>query len=135
MLFFSDVLNMRKENLVPAKVSELTAPLTRARAAALRASGQVPPLKAPIQQNQKRTFQGNQKTPDLDENNNNAPNDACLQHKRRAVLKDVTNICCKSSYRNCFNATTIQVNIQLLLICCHFRANFPMNKYKIMIIC
>ncbi|XP_018847567.2 cyclin-A2-4-like isoform X1 [Juglans regia] len=99
---------MRKENLVTAKSREPTAPLTRARAAAFRASGQLPPLKAPIPQTQKRNLRGNSKGTDLDENNNHAPGDACLQHKRRAVFQDITNNCCTGSYRNCLNATKIQ---------------------------
>lgn len=102
---------MKKENLVTAKSCEPTAPLTRARAAAFRASGQLPPMKAPIPQTQKRNLQGIPKSTDLDEKNNNAPGDACIQHKRRAVFQDITNNCCKSSYRNCLNATKIQVNV------------------------
>lgn len=98
---------MRKESLVTAKGGELTAPLTRARAAAFRASGQLPPLKALTQQNQKRTLRGNPKSAASDENNN-GPNNACLQRKRRAVLQDVTNVCCEGSYRNCLNAAKIQ---------------------------
>ena len=105
---------MRKESLVTAKGGELTAPLTRARAAAFRASGQLPPLKALTQQNQKRTLRGNPKSAALDENNN-GPNNACLQRKRRAVLQDVTNVCCEGSYRNCLNAAKIQVNIPSIL--------------------
>nr|XP_023909407.1 cyclin-A2-3 isoform X2 [Quercus suber] len=98
---------MRKENLVTVKGGELTAPLTRARAAAFRVSGQLPPLKAPTQQDLKRTLQGNPKKTALDENNN-APSNACLKRKKRAVLQDVTNSCCNGSYRSCLNAAKIQ---------------------------
>ncbi|KAF5466670.1 hypothetical protein F2P56_016577 [Juglans regia] len=102
------LLNMREKNLVTAKGQEPTIPLTRARAAAFLASGKLPYLKAPIQQNQKRTFRGNPKGADLDENSNHAPTDACLQRKRRVVLQDVSNICHKGSFRSCLNATKIQ---------------------------
>ncbi|KAE8056398.1 hypothetical protein FH972_013176 [Carpinus fangiana] len=103
---------MRKENLVTAKGGEVTAPLTRARSAALRACGQRPPLKVPIQQNRKRTLQGNPNNTDLEENNNNAPNNACCcKRKRRAVLQDVGNFCCKCSQGNCLNAAKIQAKM------------------------
>lgn len=102
---------MREKDLVTAKGQEPTVPLTRARAAAFLASGKLPYLKAPIQQNQKRTLRGNPKGADLDENSNHAATEACLQRKRRAVLQDVSNICRKDSFRSCLNVTKIQVNI------------------------
>lgn len=125
---------MRKENLVTVKGGELTAPLTRARAAAFRVSGQLPPLKAPTQQNLKRTLQGIQKKTALDENNN-APSNACLKRKRRAVLQDVTNSCCNGSYRSCLNAAKIQVNIPsnlfmiLVLSPCQFSKEIMTSLY------
>ncbi|XP_062164533.1 cyclin-A2-4-like [Alnus glutinosa] len=102
---------MRKENLVTGKGGEVTGPLTRTRSAAFRACGQRSPLKAPIQQNHKQTLQGNPNSTDLDENNNNAPTNACCKRKRRAVLQDVSNFCCKCSQRNCLNAAKIQAKI------------------------
>ena len=92
---------MKKENSVTLKTSELPGRLTRARAAALRACGKLPPLKYPIQGNQKQPLQVNSKRA--------ASDNTCLQPKRRAVLQDVTNVCCENSYRNCFNATKVQV--------------------------
>ncbi|XVF25044.1 hypothetical protein REPUB_Repub13aG0179800 [Reevesia pubescens] len=99
---------MRKENVVSSNVGELNGRITRARAAALLASGQLPPLNAPNQPDQKRVLRANTKRTALDENNTNAPDDAGLQRKKRAVLQDVTNVCCNNSYRKCFNATKIQ---------------------------
>ncbi|XP_022777152.1 cyclin-A2-4 [Durio zibethinus] len=99
---------MRKENVVSANVGELNGRLTRARAAALRASGQLPPLNAPNQSDQKRVLRANTKRTALDENNTNALDNAGLQRKKRAVLQDVTNVCCNNSYRKCFNETKIQ---------------------------
>ncbi|XP_021298593.1 cyclin-A2-4 [Herrania umbratica] len=99
---------MRKENVVSANVGELNCRITRARAAALRASGQLLPLNAPNQPDQKRVLRANPKRTALDENNTNAPYNAGLQRKKRAVLQDVTNVCCNNSYRKCFNATKIQ---------------------------
>ncbi|XP_012484923.1 cyclin-A2-4 [Gossypium raimondii] len=94
---------MRKENGVSANVGALNGRITRARAATLRASGQLLPLNAPKQPDQKRVSRANTKRSALDENHN-----AGLQHKKRAVLQDVTNVCCNNSYKSCINATKIQ---------------------------
>ncbi|KAE8724517.1 Cyclin-A2-1 [Hibiscus syriacus] len=91
---------MRKENVVSANFDELNGRITRSRAAALRASEQLPRLNAPKQANMKRKAS--------DENNIDAPENAGLKHKKRAVLQDVTNVLCNNSYRNCINATKIQ---------------------------
>ncbi|PON58909.1 Cyclin [Trema orientale] len=98
---------MKKENLVNANVRELPGRITRSRTAALVASRQMPPLKAPVQQNKKRALQTNPKRVANDENNSN-PDNACVQRKRRVVLHDVTNVFCDHSYANCFNKTKIQ---------------------------
>ncbi|XP_057733886.1 cyclin-A2-4 isoform X2 [Arachis stenosperma] len=91
-----------KENSVTLKAGELPCRLTRARAAAFRASGQLPPLKEPAKQQ-------NQKQPQLRANPKRAVSDnACLQRKKRAVLQDVTNVFCENTYRSCFNSTKIQ---------------------------
>lgn len=102
---------MGKENGVSANVGALNGRITRARAAMLRASGQLPPLNAPKQPDQKRVSRANTKRSALDENQN-----AGLQHKKRAVLQDVTNVCCNNSYKSCINATKIQVDIPSLII-------------------
>ncbi|KAI7981329.1 Kinesin-like protein KIN-12A [Camellia lanceoleosa] len=41
--------------------------------------------------------------------NSSASAAAPVQHKRRAVLKDVTNVCCENSYKNCLIAAKIPV--------------------------
>ncbi|KAK9282256.1 hypothetical protein L1049_005170 [Liquidambar formosana] len=99
---------MKKENLVIANVQEPTARVTRARAAAFRASSGMTTSKASMQQDQKRTLRTNSKRAALDEKNSNAPDAACLQRKRRAVLQNVTNVFCENSYTNCINATKIR---------------------------
>ncbi|KAF7814318.1 cyclin-A2-4 [Senna tora] len=93
---------MKKENIGTSKARELPGRLTRAQAAAFRASGQLPPLKEPTQQIQKQ-LRANAKRAASDK--------ACPQPKKRAVLRDVTNVTsvfCENSYRNCFNASKIQ---------------------------
>ncbi|CAB4303220.1 unnamed protein product [Prunus armeniaca] len=101
--------NMKRENMVTSNVRELPGRITRARAAALHTSGQMPPIKPPTQQSQKQAVRTNPKRAATDENSTKAAGNACLQRKRRAVLQDVTNACCKPSYGSCFNATKIQV--------------------------
>ncbi|KAH0982674.1 hypothetical protein GBA52_009851 [Prunus armeniaca] len=100
---------MKRENMVTSNVRELPGRITRARAAALHTSGQMPPIKPPTQQSQKQAVRTNPKRAATDENSTKAAGNACLQRKRRAVLQDVTNACCKPSYGSCFNATKIQV--------------------------
>lgn len=100
---------MNKENIIAAKFEEPTVRITRARAKALSTSGGIlPSSKGLIKQDQKRVLRTNSKRPASDENKPNATT-AGLQHKRRAVLKDVTNVFCESSYMNCINATKVQV--------------------------
>ncbi|XP_009339011.2 cyclin-A2-4 isoform X1 [Pyrus x bretschneideri] len=99
---------MKRENMVTANVRELSGRITRARAAALHTSGHIPPPKPPTQQSQKQALRTNSKRSTTDENNTKAAGNACIQHKRRAVLQDMTNTLCKPSYGNCINATKIQ---------------------------
>ena len=104
-MLLRDLMNsvdMKKANTVTLKAGELPGRLTRAQAAAIRAHGQLPPFKQPTRGNQKQLQRANPKRA--------ASDDTCLQHKKKAVLHDVTNVCCESSYRNCFNATKNQVN-------------------------
>ncbi|KAJ6327503.1 hypothetical protein OIU78_014384 [Salix suchowensis] len=84
----------------------LNGPITRA--AALRASGTMPPLKASTKQDRKRNLRTNLKRAALDENSTSRPDN---QWKRRAVLRDVANVCCENSYTSCFSATKIQAKV------------------------
>ncbi|KAL5823055.1 hypothetical protein ACOSQ3_020999 [Xanthoceras sorbifolium] len=99
---------MKSQSLITANVGDLNGRVTRARAAALRSSGYMAPSKATTEQITKRVLRANPKRAALNENNTNVPDNQGLPRKRRAVLEDVTNVCCDNSYRNCFNATKIQ---------------------------
>ncbi|KAK2651406.1 hypothetical protein Ddye_011262 [Dipteronia dyeriana] len=100
---------MKRQSSITANVGDLNGRITRARAAALRSSGDMAPSKATTEQNKKRVLRGNPKTAALDENTTtNVPDNQVLQRKRRAVLQDVTNVLCENSYMNCFSATKIQ---------------------------
>nr|AFK37644.1 unknown [Lotus japonicus] len=91
---------MKKDNSVALKDGEVPARWTRARAAAFRASGQLPPLKGVPQGIEKQPLGANLKRAVSD--------NTCLPRKKRAVLQDVSNTCSESSYRSCFNATKNQ---------------------------
>ncbi|KAL5698507.1 hypothetical protein ACHQM5_029538 [Ranunculus cassubicifolius] len=84
---------------------EPTGRLTRARAAAFHSSDGMLPPKPCTRQNQKVNPGGNSKRPASDEN---ASLPVPSQNKRRAVLKDVTNVLCENSYKSCMNAAKIQ---------------------------
>ncbi|KAM5560186.1 hypothetical protein ABKV19_021380 [Rosa sericea] len=88
---------------------------TLAGAASLDTSSQVYPLKLcaqPTKQSQKLALRANPKRASVDENNKSEAGNACVQHKRRVVLQDVTNAFCKPSYGDCFNATEVQFVFQ-----------------------
>ncbi|KAJ9190108.1 hypothetical protein P3X46_001339 [Hevea brasiliensis] len=99
---------MKKENVLPTNFGDINGRITRSRAAALHASSRMPSLRAYAQQGQKHISRAKSKRAALDENNTTAPENAGTEPKRRAVLQDVTNVCCENSYRSCFNATRIQ---------------------------
>ncbi|XP_010532139.1 PREDICTED: cyclin-A2-4-like isoform X2 [Tarenaya hassleriana] len=88
---------MGKENAGSGNAISLHGrPFTRAFASTLRSSGQTKPSEVPTRQNQQRVPRANTKRAALEEKKSNAP-------KKRAILRDVTNISCESSYRSCFN--------------------------------
>ncbi|PON57964.1 Cyclin [Parasponia andersonii] len=95
---------MNDENTNAADFEEPLARLTRARAKALETSGgMLPPLRP--SQGQKRVLRAKSKRAALDENKASAVATASFQHKRRAVLKDVTNVSCENSNFNIVNAS------------------------------
>ncbi|CAN4097917.1 unnamed protein product [Withania somnifera] len=87
--------------------------ITRARAKALGSSGGLPPLHPSVMQDKKQgqVTQGiKSKRPASDENKPVTSSSASSQqHKRRAVLRDVTNVLCENPYMNCINGSKFQV--------------------------
>lgn len=104
---------MGKDNAVSGNTIPIHGrPVTRALASALRASSKLITSSevAATTQNQGRVLRANTKRAALDEKKANAP-------KKRAILKDITNVTCENSYRSCFNAAKIQVvNYTMLLL-------------------
>ncbi|KAJ6732404.1 CYCLINS [Salix purpurea] len=97
---------MNKENATAAKFEEPTTRITRARAKASGTSvGLFPATKPSFKQDQKHLLRAKTKRAASDENKSCSTSVAGLKHKRRAVLKDVTNILCENSHLNCNIAT------------------------------
>ncbi|OAY54315.1 cyclin-A2-2 [Manihot esculenta] len=104
---------MDKENTVAAKVEEPTTRITRARAKALETLGGVPPAsKASFKDDHRRVLRANTKRTASDANKASITAISGLQCKRRAVLKDVTNVTPKNSFANCINGTKVQTSKQ-----------------------
>ncbi|KAL8521954.1 hypothetical protein ACS0TY_012199 [Phlomoides rotata] len=81
-------------------LNEPTSRITRARAKALCSSSGLPPLHPSAMQDAKRA--GLKRT--ASENQPGGRSAACPQPKKRAVLKDVTNINCEDLYKGCITA-------------------------------
>lgn len=101
-----DLVEMRKSGIL--KAGEVPSRLTRARAAALSATGQLPPLKKVAEESQKNPLRANSKRAVSD--------DTYLPHKKRAILHDVTNIRCEKTYRSGLNPTENQVLISTCIM-------------------
>ncbi|KAF8407004.1 hypothetical protein HHK36_006126 [Tetracentron sinense] len=105
-------VNMKKENKTVANFEEPTARITRSRTVASRAFGGMLPPKPSAKQDHKCLLRANSKRAALDENIPTALVTSSLKHKKRAVLKDVSNIYSENTYRNCISAAKIQNNKQ-----------------------
>lgn len=108
---------MNKENTNVVSFGAPPARVTRARAKALGTSSAVPPSSKPLQ-DQKRVLRVKSKREALDEDSGSTVVTNSFQHKRRAVLKDVTNSSCEDSNVNIIGTTKVQVNphIQFLVV-------------------
>ncbi|XVF88196.1 hypothetical protein PTKIN_Ptkin19aG0030800 [Pterospermum kingtungense] len=99
---------MNKENEPTEKIDEPTGRIMRARSKALVEAGGILPSKPPFKQDQKRVLHVHSKRAASDENKASVTAAVGLQPKRRAVLKDVMNVCADSVYLDCITATEIQ---------------------------
>lgn len=109
---------MDKENKTAAKVEESTVRITRARSKAMSGpGGTFPSSKPSFKQGQKHDLRSKFKRAASDENKASVVAPSGTQHKRRAVLADVSNIVCENSLMNRIHASKIQVRICHLLVC------------------
>ncbi|KAL6533879.1 hypothetical protein OROHE_013712 [Orobanche hederae] len=95
-----------------SSLPEPTARITRARAKALGSSSGLPPLYPSSKQADKPVSRANLKRAASDNNKEAASSAAFPPHKKRAALKDVTNITCDNLYINCINAARGQPSRQ-----------------------
>ncbi|MBA0773882.1 hypothetical protein Gotri_009135, partial [Gossypium trilobum] len=106
---------MNKENEPTEEVEEPTGRITRARYKALREAGGICSSSKPsFKQEQKRVLRLNSKRAASDENKASVPATVGLQPKRRAVLKNVTNVGDDTLYMDCTNATKNQITKQTI---------------------
>lgn len=103
---------MNKENRNAARVEEPSVRITRARAKAFGTSAEVLSSSQPVKQGQKRALRANSKKGASEENKASIISTIGLQHKRRAVLKDVTN-----SNVDWTDASQVQVQISVPKLC------------------
>lgn len=83
--------------------------ITRARAKTLTSSQGLPPLHPCVTQDGKQVRRASSKRAASDDNKSTTGASSCVQPKKRAVLGNVTNVVCESSYFNCMTGTKIQV--------------------------
>lgn len=97
-----------------SNLKEPTMRITRSRAKALGSSGGLPPRHPSVRQDNKQGLgaQGTKYKRSASDENNPVTNasTACQQPKRRAVLRDVTNVLCENSYMNCINRSKFQAS-------------------------
>ncbi|KAK6914934.1 Cyclin, C-terminal domain [Dillenia turbinata] len=98
-------VKMNTENSIHVGVTEPSGCITRARAAALHACTSTHLSKFPTKLVQKRIS----KRAVLDESSAKASAIDCPQNKRRAVLKNIANVCREHSHINCLNASKVEV--------------------------
>lgn len=104
---------MNKENITDVNVEEPTVRVTRARAKALGLSGaKFPSSKPSFKQDHKHAPRSKFKRAASDENKASMAAPAGIQHKRRAVLADVTNISSQSLCMNRTHGSKIQTSKQ-----------------------
>ena len=108
---------MNKENATATKLEDPATRITRARAKAFGTSvGIYPASKPSFKQEQRHPLRAKTKRAASDENKSASTSINDFKHKRRAVLKDVSNIFCENSHQNCINATKQHVCISLACI-------------------
>nr|GLL16829.1 cyclin-A2-2-like [Ipomoea trifida] len=81
--------------------------ITRSRARTLTSSQGLPPLHPSVTQDGKQVRRASSKRAASDENKSTTGASSCVQPKKRAVLRNVTNVVCESSYLNCMTGTKV----------------------------
>ncbi|TYI21705.1 hypothetical protein ES332_A06G056600v1 [Gossypium tomentosum] len=106
--------SMSKENEPIESMEEPTGRITRARAKAQRGAEGMCSSKPSFKQDQKCVLRMNSKRASSDENRTCVAATVGLQPKRRAMLKDVTNVSANGMQIDCLNVTEIQTSKQTI---------------------
>ncbi|KAH1057447.1 hypothetical protein J1N35_035512 [Gossypium stocksii] len=106
--------SMSKENEPIENIEEPTGRITRARAKAQREAEGICSSKPSFKLDQKCVLRMNSKRASSDENKTCVAATVGLQPKRRAVLKDVTNVSVNGMQIDCLNVTEIQTSKQTI---------------------
>lgn len=105
---------MTRDN-INFQIEECSGRITRARAKELSDTGGIL-CSSKSSGDQKHILRVNSKRMASDDIKISSTSSNGLPNKRRAVLKDVTNISRKGYEKNCINASNIQVNLNLMFL-------------------
>ncbi|KAI0491445.1 hypothetical protein KFK09_025705 [Dendrobium nobile] len=100
---------MKKQASSTFSFGKTTGPVTRAKAGTLASHGRISLPRPPPKPDKKQRLIGRRKRVNSDENNCAVPSVAVSQINKREVLKDISDLCCENSYRNCLNAAKMQI--------------------------
>ncbi|PKU79538.1 cyclin-A2-1 [Dendrobium catenatum] len=100
---------MKKQASSTFSFGKTTGPVTRAKAGTLASHGRISLPRPPPKPDKKQRLIGRRKRVKSDENDCAVPSVAVSQNNKREVLKDISDLCCENSYRNCLNAAKMQI--------------------------
>ncbi|XP_030457472.1 cyclin-A2-3 [Syzygium oleosum] len=100
---------MKKETLGSTTVGAVNGRTTRARVAALHASEEIIASESSGQSKQHGQDRASQEKPKraISDGNGSAAKNAFAKRYKKTALQDVTNVCCSSLHKDCFNVTKI----------------------------
>ncbi|XP_030525634.1 cyclin-A2-3 isoform X2 [Rhodamnia argentea] len=100
---------MKKETLGTSTVGAVNGRVTRARGAAIHASEEIIVSESFRQSKQHDQNHASQEKPKraISDGNGSAAKNAFAKRSKQTALQDVTNVCCNSLHKDCFNVTKI----------------------------
>ncbi|XP_020581412.1 cyclin-A2-1-like isoform X2 [Phalaenopsis equestris] len=100
---------MKKQAAAIPSYGKTTGPVTRAKAGTLASHGRIALARPPLKSDKKERLIGRRKRVESDENSCAMPCVSVSQNNKREVLKDISDLCCGNSRRNCLNAAKMQI--------------------------
>lgn len=122
---------MKKETLGSTTVGAVNGRMTRARVAALHASEEIIASESSGQSKQHGQDRASQEKPKraISDGNGSAAKTAFAKRYKKTALQDVTNVCCSSLHKDCFNVTKILVSM-LYSFC---QCNACLSQYTLLV--